>query len=428
MRIAYVIPAWPPLGSQPFVVNEMVEVQDAGHALVVLPLYPGEAGGVRHGTFARLRPASVLPAPLVDGATLGLALRVLVTRPWRVLRTLAGAHRAAGASPWAHVRLLAVTPKALAAAHRLRALGVEHLHAHFAMQTADTAAIAGAVAGVPFSFTAHAYDIYSTHPRWRNATLGWKLRRAARAFTVNDYARDLLRAMLPAAERARVQTVYVGIPTELFHAEPPAPDDGRLRLLCVARFQEKKGIDTLIDACAVLRERGCAFSLRVFGDGPLRPALEAQVARHALGDHVLIGQPIPQEEVAREMRACHLFVMPCRRDHNGDMDGIPTVFMEAMATGRPVVSCAVSGIPELVRDGETGVIVPPNDTLALADAIADLATAPERRAFLGRQGRALVERQHDQRRNARRVVALLVSDGSADAPAAGATRPAASSR
>lgn len=428
MRIAYVIPAWPPLGSQPFVVNEMVEIQDAGHALVVLPLYPGESGGVQHGTFARLRPTSVLPAPLVDGGTIGLALRTLATRPWRVMKTLAGAHRAAGRSPWAHARLLAVTPKALAAAHRLRALGVEHLHAHFAMQTADTAAIAGAVAGIPFSFTAHAYDIYSTHPRWRNATLAWKLRHAARAFTVNDYARDLLRAMLPAADRARVQTVYVGIPTELFRAEPPAPDDGTLRMLCVARFQEKKGIDTLVDACAVLRERGCRFTLRVFGDGPLRPALEAQVARHELGDEVLIGQPIPQEEVAREMRACHLFVMPCRRDHNGDMDGIPTVFMEAMATGRPVVSCAVSGVPELVRDGETGVIVPPDDTLALADAIADLATAPERRAFLGRQGRALVERQHDQRRNARRVVALIVGDDPADDGGADVPRPMASSR
>jgi glycosyltransferase involved in cell wall biosynthesis len=427
MRIAYVIPAWPPLGSQPFVVNEMVAVQEAGHALVVLPLYPGETGGVRHGTFERLQPTAVLPAPLVDAGTVGLALRTLVTRPWRVAKTLAGAHRAAGRSPWAHLRLLAVTPKALAAAHRLRALGVEHLHAHFAMQTADTAAIAGAVAGIPFSFTAHAYDIYSTHPRWRNATLGWKLRHAARAFTVNDYARDLLRAMLPAAERERVQTVYVGIPTELFRAEPPAPDDGTLRMLCVARFQEKKGLDTLIDACAVLRERGCRFTLRIFGDGPLRPALEEQVAHQELGDQVLIGQPIPQEEVAREMRACHLFVMPCRRDHNGDMDGIPTVFMEAMATGRPVVSCAVSGVPELVRDGETGVIVPPNDTLALADAIADLATAPERRAYLGRQGRALVERQHDQRRNARRVVALIVADDAAG-DAGDAPRPAASSR
>ena len=117
--------------------------------------------------------------------------------------------------------------------------------------------------------------------------------------------------------------------------------------------------------------------------------------------------PRPQEEVAVALKAAHVFVMPCRRDRTGDMDGIPTVFMEALATGRPVVSCAVSGVPELVRDGETGLIVPPDDAAALADAIARLAGDPALRARLGTQGRALVERQHDQDRNARRVVELL---------------------
>ena len=407
MRIAYVIPAYPPLTSQPFVVNEMIAVQEAGHAVVVLPLYAGEAGGVRHGTFARLQPAAVLPASLCDVTTLGLALWELLRHPWRALRTLAGLHRAAGASVWSHLRLAAVTPKALAAAWRLRGLGVERIHAHFANQTADCAAIAGGVAGLPFSFTAHAYDIYSTAPRQRNATLDWKLRHAGRVFTVSDYARDLLRARLPPDERDRVCTAYVGIPTALFRPEPPPPDGDRLRLVCVARFQQKKGLDTLVDACALLRDRGVPVHLQLIGDGPERPALEAQVRRLALAEHVTMSGPQPQERVAAVLKASHVFAMPCRRDRTGDMDGIPTVFMEALATARPVVSCAVSGIPELVRDGETGLLVPPDDAAALADAVERLAAAPALRARLGAQGRALVERQHDQDRNARRVVALL---------------------
>ncbi len=411
MRIAYVIPAYPPLPSQPFVVNEMIEVQDAGHAIVVLPLYPADEAPVRHGTFERLHPEHVLPAPLLDAGSLALALWVALRHPVRTLRTLGGLHRAAGRNLHAHLRLIAVTPKALAAAWRLRRLGVDHIHAHFANQTADCAAIAGTVAGIPFSFTAHAYDIYSTVPRLKNATLGWKLRHAARAFTVNDFAGALLRRELPASAADRVQTAYVGIPMHLFRAEPPPPDDGELRLLCVARFQEKKGLDTLLDACALLKARGVSFSLRLFGDGPLRPELEAQAARLALGETVSLGGSVPQEEVARQLVASHLFVMPCRKDRTGDMDGIPTVFMEAMATGRPVVSCAVSGVPELVRDGETGVLVPPDDPEALADAIARLAADPELRARLGRQGRALVERQHDQRQNARRVVTLIAGSG-----------------
>jgi glycosyltransferase involved in cell wall biosynthesis len=423
MRIAYVIPAYPPLTSQPFVVNELIAVQDAGHDVVVLPLYAGEAGGVRHGTFARFQPAVVLPAPLCDVPTAGLALRVLLRHPWRSFRALAGLHRAAGTSLWSHLRLAAVTPKALAAAWRLRRLGVERIHAHFANQTADCAAIAGSVAGVPFSFTAHAYDIYSTAPRQRNATLDWKLKRAARVFAVSDYARDLLRGRLPAADRDRVSTAYVGIPTALFRPEPPPPEDDRLRLVCVARFQEKKGLDTLVEACGLLRDRGVRFGLQLIGDGPERPALEAQVRRLALEPYVEMPGPQPQEDVAAALKASHLFVMPCRRDRSGDMDGIPTVFMEALATARPVVSCAVSGVPELVRDGETGLLVPPDDAAALADAVERLAADPVLRARLGAQGRVLVERQHDQDRNARRVVELLTAQGP-DAGHGGPSTPA----
>jgi glycosyltransferase involved in cell wall biosynthesis len=407
MRIAYVIPAYPPLPSQPFVVNEMIAVQEAGHEVVVLPLYPAPGGGVRHGTFARFRPVAVLPPALCDAPTAALALWVLLRHPWRSLCTLGGLLWAASGSIWSLARVLAVTPKALAAAWRLRRLGVERLHAHFANQTADCAAIAAGVAGLPFSFTAHAYDIYSTAPRQRNATLDWKLRHAARVFTVNRYARDLLRERLTAVEQGRVCTAYVGIPTALFRPEPQPPDGDGLRLLCVARFQEKKGLDTLVDACALLRDRGVRFHLRLIGDGPQAAELRAQVQRLALEAHVELPGPMPQEEVARALRDCHVFVMPCRRDRTGDMDGIPTVFMEALATARPVVSCAVSGVPELVRDGETGLIVPPDAADALADAVARLAADPALRTRLGSAGRALVEQQHDQDRNARRVVELL---------------------
>ncbi len=405
MRIAYVIPAWPPLPSQPFVVNEMVEVQSAGHELTVLGLYRRPADAVRHGTFERLRPAHVLSAALVDPLSLLLALWTCCWRPLRVIATLAGLHRAAWTNPWAHLKIVAVTPKALAAAWRFHRLGVAHVHAHFANQTADCAALAASVAGIPFSFTAHAYDIYQSVPRQRNDTLGWKLAHVARAFAVSEFATRLMRTRLAPGEDGRVQTAYVGIPMELFREAPPP--DPPLRLLAVARLCEKKGLDTLVDACALLRARGVSFTLRLFGDGPERAALEARAVAHGLTDLLHFGGAVPQEEIAREMRACHAFVLPCRRDRNGDMDGIPTVFMEAMATGRPVVSCAISGIPELVRDGETGLIVAPNDAAALADALARLAADPGLAARLGAAARALVERQHDQRANARRMIGML---------------------
>jgi glycosyltransferase involved in cell wall biosynthesis len=407
MRIAYVVPSWPPDPTEPFVVNEMVEVQEAGHEIVVAALYAGPDSGLRHGTYARLRPSAVLPPALFDLRVLGLALAALVRHPWRVLRALAGLHRAAGTNPYSHARLLAVTPKGLATGWRLRRLGVDRIHAHFANERADSAAIAAAVSGVPFSFTAHAFDIYSIDPKRRNDTLAWKLAHAVQAFGVSDYAVARLRAHLPLAEHDRVATAYVGIPMALFRPEPPPSDAGGLRLVCVARFQEKKGLDTLLAAAALLRDAGVRFTLRIFGDGPLRPALEAERDRLRLGDVVHLGGPIPQEAVAEELRAAHVFVMPCREDRRGDMDGIPTVFMEAMATGRPVVSSAISGIPELVRDDETGLVVPPDDPAAVAAAVRRLAEDAALRNRLAAAARARVERQHDTRTNARRLVALM---------------------
>jgi glycosyltransferase involved in cell wall biosynthesis len=424
MRIAYVIPAYPPAPSQPFVVNEMIEVQEAGHDVLIVPLRADPRSNVRHGTFGRLRPRAVLAPALFAPRILVLALATLVTRPLRVLRTLFALHRAAGPNPWAQARLAAVTPKALAAAWWVRRGGVQRIHAHFASQTADCAGIASAVSGIPFSFTAHAYDIYSTVPQIRNETLAWKLAHAAQAFAVNDFAAERLRRQVPAA-RDRVHVAYVGIPVDLFQATPPPTREGPLELLCVARFQEKKGLDTLLEACARLRADDVPIRLRIHGEGPLRAALAAQIERLALGDTVLLGDAIPQEEVARRMQACDLFVLPCRQDRTGDMDGIPTVFMEAMATGRVVVSCPVSGVPELVRDGETGVLVPSDDPLALADAIARLARDGELRARLGRQGRLLVERQHDQRRNARRLLEMMNAPAAAAPPAVGLRAAAA---
>lgn len=406
MRIAYVIPAWPPVPSQPFVVNEMVEIEAAGHEIVVLPLYRDNEQAVRHGTYERLHPVAVALPELISPRVLLYALATLLRHPVRTVHALLLAHTSAGTNPWAHLRVATIIPKALAAAWVLPRLHVDRIHAHFASNTAECAALAGVVAGLPFSFTAHAYDIYLHTPRHRNDTLGWKVRAAAAVIGISDFAVRRLRAFLPLAAQSKVHTVHVGIPMDLFRPAPPAPRGDALRLLCVARYCEKKGLDILIDACALLRDRRLPFVLRIFGDGPLRSALAAQIDRLQLADRVVLGGPIPQEQVAEEMRACHAFVMPCREDANGDMDGIPTVFMEAMASGRPVISSALSGIPELVRDGDTGLIVPPNDPAALADSIVRLADDDVLRMRLATAGRALVEVQHDQVRNARRLLAL----------------------
>ena len=248
---------------------------------------------------------------------------------------------------------------------------VQRIHAHFASHTATCAGIASAVSGIPFSFTAHAYDIYCTALSLRNGTLDWKLRHAIQVFVISEHGANVLRARLRVADRDRVHRVYVGISMDLFREQAPSPIDNEIRIVCIAYLDRKKGLDTLIDACAVLKSRSVAFNLRLFGEGPLRESLANQITRLDLQKEITLGSAILQEEVVKELAACHVFVMPCRKDEKtGNIDGIPTVFMEAMATGRPVISCPVSGIPELVLDGETGLLVRCDDPVAVAEAIA----------------------------------------------------------
>jgi len=406
MRIAYIVPI-PKLFS--FVYNEMLEVQEAGHDLVIVPLRPEPPPKVPVRVSNRLKNENILPANLFSPAILVRALQMVLTHPVRVLRTLVSMHWAAGLNPFAHVGILTVAPKALATALWLHRLRVDRIHAHFASHTATCAGIAGAVSGIPFSFTAHAYDIYCTAMKLRNDTLDWKLLHARQVFVISEHGKNVLCDKLPAGDCGRVHRIYVGIPMDLFQMQPlpPINDDG-VRLLCVASYNTKKGIDTLIDACALLKEQSVSFRLRVYGEGPLRHALADQISRLGLNQHVKLGSPIPQEEVAKELAECHIFVMPCRKDRQtGDIDGIPTVFMEAMATGRPVISCPLAGIPELVKDGETGVLVESDDPAALAQAITRLAADDNLRNQLGMNARALAEKQHNQRTNTRQFLDLI---------------------
>jgi glycosyltransferase involved in cell wall biosynthesis len=363
-----------------------------------------------------LKPEKIFPARLCNATIVSLSIYVLLTHPLRVLQTLLSLHWAAGLNPFVHASILAVTPKALATAWWLNKWRVHRIHAHFASHTATCAGIASAVSGIPFSFTAHAYDIYCTAMSLHNGTLDWKLRHAIQVFVISEYGRNLLRSRLSPSDHDRVHKIYVGIPLDLFKEKTPPPIDRNLRLICIAYFDRKKGLDTLLDACGILKSQSIPFHLKLYGDGPLRKALANQIARLGLSQHVILGNPIPQEQVAQELVASHIFVMPCRKDpRTGNIDGIPTVFMEAMATGRPVISCPISGIPELVREGETGLLVRPDDPSALAEAIKRLMFNEVLRIQLGKQARSHVEKQHDQRMNTRQMLDLMNSVSSAPA-------------
>ncbi|HVE31360.1 MAG TPA: glycosyltransferase family 4 protein [Mycobacteriales bacterium] len=331
----------------------------------------------------------------------------------------------------------------------LRARDVRHLHAHFAHGTTTVTWLASMLTRLPFSFTGHAKDIYreSLNPA---GLLRRKMRAASFVVTCTGANQEHLRKVEPAAD---VHLVYHGLnadfaallPTapdrldpapagataavqaEPVHAEPVQaerawqraaaaagtatlaadPDITPLRVVAVGRMVPKKGFDVLVEAVADLTARGVELELVVAGeDGPDAATIRRLVAERC-PDAVQFTGPLSQCELLALYRGADVFALACRVDADGDRDGIPNVMVEAMAAGLPVVSTAVSGIPELVRDGENGLLVPPEDPGALASALLRLATDGSLRQRLAAAGRETVAERFDGDVLARRMAGLF---------------------
>jgi colanic acid/amylovoran biosynthesis glycosyltransferase len=180
-------------------------------------------------------------------------------------------------------------------------------------------------------------------------------------------------------------------------------------VLCVSRLVPKKGIDVLIDAFVPLARSHPDLLLEIAGSGPLLDALEARVHALDLGDRVRLLGRLTSDDVARAYQRCAMVVLPCRVDESGDRDGMPTVLVEALARGVPVISTDVAGVPELVRHGDTGLLVPPDDPHALAAAIGHLADDRAWAAQLGAAGRTLVRDEFDPTTSTARLRAVFAS-------------------
>ncbi len=250
--------------------------------------------------------------------------------------------------------------------------GVSHIQVHFANRAAHTALFVKAISGIPFSITAHGQDFMTD---LGNEELLREICATAEFVGAEtDCSRDLLRTRCPESA-AKIFRVYNGIELKKFPVPSPRADE-KIRILSVGRLVEFKGFDVLLDACEKLA--GENFSLEIIGDGPLRPDLEART--HLAGEK-------SQDYVLNAFANCDIFVLAARVDRNGASDVFPTVIAEAMTSGKPVVSTTVAGIPELVVHNETGLLVPPNDPDALAEAILRLILDQDLRLKLGRAGR-----------------------------------------
>jgi glycosyltransferase involved in cell wall biosynthesis len=192
-----------------------------------------------------------------------------------------------------------------------------------------------------------------------------------------------------------------------------------LRVLCVASFEEVKGHRVLLEACRLLQQRGVAFECDLVGDGPLGGEIRARIARYGLASRVRLHGPRTRDEIVRLLGSADVFALASVPTRAGKREGIPVVLMEAMASELPVVASRLSGIPELVEHGVSGLLAPPGDAAAFAEALAVLAGDPSRRAAMGRAGRERVQRDFDLGRNAATLAELFAGRAPAGVVPAG---------
>lgn len=410
-RILYVTSRFPSVTST-FVANEMTAVQALDYEVYVATLWPvvNAAPDAPHRGHPVERPflPRVESTSLTAPRTWALALRAALVRPSVLatcLRLLPGHLR----SPWLFGKLLAVIPKGLAAGARARELGIERIHAHFITTPTTVALLAAEVAGVPFTATAHAFDITSRHPKRVNGSVLLKCRRAEAIVTISEYNRaDMLRRW-PELESERLEVIYNGIDTSAFAPRTgarPLESGGALRVLSVSSLNAKKGFEYLVRAVALLRGEETEVLLDIYGDGPDRAMLTELITTLGVEEHVRLHGTIDQDRVAALCREADVFVLASVPLDSDDADGLPTVLIEALSAELPTVSTQVTGIPEIVVDGETGLCVPPRDPAAIARALRWMREHPAEAREMGSAGRRLVLRQFDRQRAARRLDTL----------------------
>ncbi|MBW1990413.1 MAG: glycosyltransferase family 4 protein [Deltaproteobacteria bacterium] len=275
------------------------------------------------------------------------------------------------------------------------------IHAHFAHSPASVARFASLFSGAPFSFFAHAKDIYTQKP----ARLAEKIRAAKFVVTCTEYNKRRLSVLAQGADTP-IYRVYHGIDLSRFSARGNTEPRPPFRILTVARMAEKKGLPTVYHALARLKAAGVKFTHVLVGEGEMRPRIEALIRDLALGGNCRLLGALPHDKVLLEYEMADLFVLGCKITANGDRDGIPNVLVEALAMGVPACATNVSGLPELIRHEQTGLACPPEDPAALAGNMLRLLHDTGLRERVVQKGRALVEREFDNRKNIRRLAEI----------------------
>ena len=399
MKIAYVVSSLKV--SMTFVANELEAHEKAEWQ--VLPLVscrPGKFENLSKLLVKWNKRAVFRPNVFIQ---LSVTLREIITHPLRFARVCFWLVTLLAHSPLEFAKAVYELTTSCYFAGHCRRFGAEHIHIHFASRSLSLGLMMGMLTDLPISCTVHAFDIFTRSP----GSLQTRLAKCKFIAAVSQFNVEYLRNTCGKSVADLCRVVHCGIDVEKFRSVSRQPEAGRI--ICVCRLSPKKGLDVAIRACAKLRDNNIKFLFEIAGEGPQRRALEKLIGRLHLADNVKLLGARPNDQLTELFSRSCVFLMPCIKMPDGDMDGIPVAMMEAMACEVPVVSTSISGIPELVEDGVTGRLAPEKDAEALAQILTELLEDMEKIERLGKAGRERVLKDFSISQNAAKLRELIRS-------------------
>jgi len=282
---------------------------------------------------------------------------------------------------------------------------VAHIHAHYAHRPAEMAFRVASFTGIPFSFTAHAKDLFLT----RKSKVARLVKRSSFALTCTRDGEKYLKSIVEKKYKRRINCLYHGLPLDRFSPPPRfKPTKDKPVILSAGRFIDKKGFDIVLLALAELKKRGIEFRCVLAGDGSLIDQIKYETPTLGLDQNVEFPGFISEWTLLKLYAEADVFALACRESADGNKDGIPNVILEAMAFALPVVSTRIGGVPEVIRSGKNGCLVEPEQPQAFADALEFLLTSNKTRKDMGQKGRKLVERDFDIIKNSEKLFRLFL--------------------
>jgi len=395
-KVLYISSRFPAL-SMTFVANEMNGIQEQGYDVSVCTIWdpiPGHKGHPAEIPFLD----KVVTTNLKSFKNWALILKTLLTKP-SILILFAQLVPGHLKSPWLFAKLLVALPKGIIAGRWVKDNQIIWIHAHFITTPTTVALIASKISGVGYTATAHAFDITSTNPKIVNGSVPIKCKNAAAIITISKYNKIDMLTRWPELEHIRLEVIYNGIDTSAFSPQPHSianNKNNKVSILGVSNLNEKKGFKYLIEAVSILINRGHQAKLNIYGEGPERANLEAQIQALGKSESIVLHGSATQDQVASLCASTDIFALASIPLPSGDADGLPTVLIESLAAEVPTVSTQVTGIPEIIIDGETGKCVPAADADALADALEWIILNPVKSKEMAKKGRELVLTEFDR--------------------------------